>query len=216
MFRVGVKAVLNYDNWIREQFRNVTYATTSIRPQVDHCQGKHLAQRPAATLYRDRRSPDEVATMVSQLFLGVRLECAKCHHHPFERWSQKDFYQFAAHFAKVGRKGTGLSPPISGGEEVVFTSASGSVKHPLTGETMTPTPLFGEHLSEVDDPRVALADWMTSLDNDYFAEVQVNRVWGILMGRGLVEPVDDLRSTNPPTNPLLLEALADAFREFGI
>ena len=128
--------------------------------------------------------------MVSQLFLGVRLECAKCHHHPFERWSQDDFYQFAAYFAKVGRKGTGLSPPISGGEEIVFTSTKGEVTHPLTGETMTPTPLFGtaQAIGDDADPRETLADWMTSSDNDYFAKVQVNRVWAILMGRGLVEP----------------------------
>jgi len=212
-YRVGIKAVLNYDNWIREQFRNNVPYDVMVRELVT-AKGSTW-HNGAATLYRDRRSPDEVATMVSQLFLGVRLECAKCHHHPFERWSQKDFYQFAAHFAKVGRKGTGLSPPISGGEEVVYTSTSGNVKHPLTGESMTPTPLFGEHLSDVGDPREALADWMTSSENDYFAQVQVNRVWGILMRRGIVEPVDDLRSTNPPTNPELLDALATEFRKSG-
>ncbi|MDG2222367.1 MAG: DUF1549 and DUF1553 domain-containing protein [Rubripirellula sp.] len=212
-YRVGIKAVLNYDNWIREQFRaNVSY--DSMVRKLITAKGSTW-HNGAATLYRDRRSPDEVATMVSQLFLGVRLECAKCHHHPFERWSQQDFYQFAAHFAKVGRKGTGLSPPISGGEEIVFTSTSGTVSHPLTGEKMSPKPLFGKHVGESEDPRDDLAQWMTSDENDYFAQVQVNRVWGILMGRGIVEPVDDLRSTNPPTNPQLLAALAANFRESG-
>ncbi|MCP4885851.1 MAG: DUF1553 domain-containing protein [Planctomycetaceae bacterium] len=212
-YRVGIKAVLNYDNWIREQFRdNVSY-DVMVRKLIT-AKGSTW-HNGAATLYRDRRSPDEVATMVSQLFLGVRLECAKCHHHPFERWSQQDFYQFAAHFAKVGRKGTGLSPPISGGEEIVFTSTSGTVSHPLTGEKMSPKPLFGEHVGEADDPRYDLANWITSEENDYFAQVQVNRVWGILMGRGIVEPVDDLRSTNPPTNPKLLDALAAEFRDSG-
>ena len=76
--------------------------------------------------------------MVSQLFLGIRLECAKCHHHPFESWGQEQFYEFAAYFARVGRKGTGLSPPISGGEEIVFTAKSGTVKHPLTGKVLAP------------------------------------------------------------------------------
>ena len=235
-YRVGIKAVLNYDNWIREQFReNVSY-DQFVRRLVT-AKGSTW-QNGAATLYRDRRSPDEVATMVSQLFLGIRLECAKCHHHPFERWSQQDFYQFAAYFSKVTRKGTGLSPPISGGEEIVFTSSKGDVKHPLTGEVLDPVPLFevaqlAESKNNADevtmaaqqgavvgvaaeeDPRVALAEWMTSPGNDYFAQVQVNRIWSILMGRGFVEPVDDLRSTNPASNPELLDALANDFRESG-
>ena len=233
-YRVGIKAVLNYDNWIREQFReNVPYDRFVSR--LVTAKGSTW-QNGAATLYRDRRSPDEVATMVSQLFLGIRLECAKCHHHPFERWSQKDFYQFAAYFSKVTRKGTGLSPPISGGEEVVYTSSKGQVKHPLTGEVLEPVPLFEvaklaapatatavaltkpnseAGSAEQDDPRVALAKWMTAPGNEYFAQVQVNRIWAILMGRGFVEPVDDLRSTNPASNPELLGALADHFRDSG-
>ena len=211
-YRVGIKAVLNYDNWIRTQFReNVAY-DEFVRKLIT-AKGSTW-QNGAATLYRDRRSPDEIATLVSQLFLGVRLECAKCHHHPFERWSQQDFYQFAAYFSKVSRKGTGLSPPISGGEEIVFVSERGEVKHPISGEVMTPTPLYGDEVeNEFSDPRDALADWMTSDNNDFFANVQVNRIWAILMGRGIVEPVDDLRSTNPPTNPELLQALANHFRQ---
>ncbi len=225
-YRVGIKAVLNYDNWIRQQFRDNVPYDHFVR-QLVTAKGSTW-HNGAATLYRDRRTPDEIATMTSQLFLGIRLECAKCHHHPFERWSQQDFYQFAAFFAKVGRKGTGLSPPISGGEEIVYAATKGDVKHPLTGETMKPTPLFGAipevgETSEVSatsdgvesDPRQSLAEWMTSSDNDYFAKVQVNRVWAILMGRGLVEPVDDLRTTNPPTNPELLDALAEEFQASG-
>lgn len=223
-YRVGIKAVMNYDNWIRQQFRDEVPYDTFVR-QLVTAKGSTW-QNGAATLYRDRRSPDEVATMVSQLFLGIRLDCAKCHHHPFERWSQQDFYQFAAYFSKVGYKGTGLSPPISGGEEIVFTSSKGSVSHPLTGETMTPTPLFevaGADAADPNadnhgapiDPREALAQWMTSTDNDFFAKVHVNRTWGILMGRGLVEPVDDLRTTNPATNPTLLSALAEEFQASG-
>ncbi|NND96015.1 MAG: DUF1553 domain-containing protein [Pirellulaceae bacterium] len=213
-YRVGIKAVLNYDNWIRQQFRdNVPYDEFARR--IITAKGSTW-QNGAVTLYRDRRSPDEVATMVSQLFLGVRLECAKCHHHPFEQWSQHDFYSFAAFFGKVGRKGTGLSPPISGGEEIVFVSTKGDVKHPVTGEVLDPKPLFGSAaVTGDDDPRDALADWMTSPDNDFFAQVQVNRVWAQLMGRGLVDPVDDLRSTNPPSNPALLEALAEHFQQSG-
>jgi hypothetical protein len=171
----------------------------------------------AVTLFRDRRSPDEVTTMVSQLFLGVRLECAKCHHHPFEIWGQNDFYSLAAYFAHVDRKGQGVSPPISGGEEVFFTSNKGSVTHPTTGKEMSPRPLFGEarDVKPDEDPRLALAEWLTADDNTYFRQVAVNRVWAELLGRGLVEPVDDLRATNPPSNAELLKALADEFERQG-
>lgn len=213
-YRVGIKAVLNYDNWIRQQFReDVPYDEFARRLITAKGSTWHNG---ASTLFRDRRSPDEVATLVSQLFLGVRLECAKCHHHPFEKWSQHDFYSFAAYFGKVGRKGTGLSPPISGGEEIIYASTTGDVKHPVTGEVLAPSPLFGQaDAAEGSDPREALADWMTSPQNEYFAQVQVNRVWAQLMGRGIVDPVDDLRSTNPPSNPALLDALAADFQRSG-
>ncbi len=214
-YRVGIKAVLNYDNWIRQQFRdNVPY--DRFVKQLVTAKGSTW-RNGSVTLYRDRRSPDEMATLVSQLFLGIRLECAKCHHHPFEKWSQQDFYQFAAYFSRVDHKGTGLSPPISGGEETIFVAGKGQVKHPVSGEVLQPRPLFGT--ADIDDPssdpREALAGWIASPENDYFARVQVNRVWALLMGRGLVEPVDDLRSTNPATNPELLDALATHFEEVG-
>jgi len=211
-YRVGIKAVLNYDNWIRDSFRkNKPY--DQFAAELITAQGSTW-HNGAATLFRDRRSPDEITTLVTQIFLGIRLECAKCHHHPFEKWGQDDFYSFAAYFARVGRKGTGLSPPISGGEEIIMTAKSGSVTQPRTGQTMTPKPLFGSapEIKPDMDPREALAAWVTSPENDYFAQVMVNRVWADLMGRGLVEPVDDLRATNPPSNGPLLEALANDFR----
>ena len=213
-YRVGIKAVLNYDNWIREQFReNVPY--DDFVRQLVTAKGSTW-QNGAATMFRDRRSPDEITTIVSQLFLGIRLECAKCHHHPFESYSQENFYQFAAYFAKVGRKGTGLSPPISGGEEIVMSVDSGEVKHPISGESLAPEPLYeANHQVDESDPRETFANWLTSTENDYFAKVQVNRLWASLMGRGLVEPVDDLRSTNPATNPQLLDALAKDFQDSG-
>ena len=183
-YRVGIKATFNYDHWIREGFRKNKPYDQFVRELVT-AQGSTW-RNGAATLFRDRRSPDELATLFSQLFLGVRLDCAKCHHHPFERWSQDDFYSFAAFFARVGRKGTGLSPPISGGEEIVMVAKSGSVTHPLSGQTLAPRPLFGELPSPVEadeDLRVALAAWMTN-GNPLFAQVMANRVWADLMGRG--------------------------------
>ena len=141
--------------------------------------------------------------------------CARCHHHPFERWSQEDFYSLAAYFSRVGRKGTGLSPPISGGEEIILVAKSGSVRHPISNQELAPKPLFGKAtvIGETEDPRRVFAQWMTSAENDFFAEVIVNRVWADMMGRGLVEPVDDLRVTNPPSNGPLLKALARHFRQ---
>lgn len=211
-YRVGVKAVLNYDQWIRDAFRKNKPYDQFVRELVA-AQGSTW-RNGAATLYRDRREPDEIAPMISQLFLGVRLECAKCHHHPFEKWGQDDFYSFAAFFARIGHKGTGLSPPISGGEEIIHTAAKGEVRHPLTEQALPPRALFGS-LDDSDpsaDPRERLADWITSDKNPYFAQVIANRVWGEMMGRGIVDPVDDLRATNPPSNGPLLEALAAKFR----
>ncbi len=215
-YRVGIKAVLNLDGWIRDSFRrNIPY--DQFVREIVTASGSTFDQGPA-TIFRDRREPEEIAPLVSQLFLGIRLECAKCHHHPFESWDQSQFYEFSAFFARIGRKGTGLSPPISGSEEIIFAGKSGSVKHPLTGAVLAPRALFGSAPVPDDpdaDPREALASWMTSPENRYFSRVIVNRVWAEIMGRGIVDPVDDLRATNPPSNGPLLDALADDFRIHG-
>ncbi len=214
-YRVGIKPTMAFDAWIRDQFRrNVPY--DQFVRELLTAQGSTW-RNGAATLFRDRRTPDEITPVVSQLFLGIRLECAKCHHHPFEVWGQEDFYSLAAYFARVAHKGEGISPPISGGEEVVFVAPSGSVKHPITGEVLEPRPLFGEArpIAEGEDPRTVVADWIASKDNPYFAQTAANRVWADLMGRGLVDPVDDLRATNPPSNPELLKALGESFAADG-
>ena len=214
-YRVGIKTVMSYDRWIRERFHRRMPWNQFVHELLSAKGGTY--RNGAVTLFRDRRSPDEITTLVSQLFVGVRLECCKCHHHPFEKWGQDDFYSFAAYFGRIGRKGTGLSPPISGSEEFVFSGKSGSVAHPGTGQTMTPRPLWGEAVvtAETIDPREVLAEWITSPDNHLFAQVMANRIWADLMGRGLVEPVDDFRATNPATNQPLLEALGQHFRDTG-
>src|SRR5262249_32511840 len=212
-YRVGIKAVYNLDAWLRDSFRKNKPYDQFVR-EIVTAQGSTFRAGPV-TVFRDRREPAEITPMVSQLFLGIRLECAKCHHHPFEVWGQDDFYSLAAYFARIGRKGTAVSPPISGSEEIVSTAPSGEVKHPLTGKVLPPRPLFGK-TAPVDadrDPREVLADWIVSDDNPYFARVIVNRVWADLMGRGLVEPVDALRATHPPGNGPLPDALARHFRE---
>ncbi len=214
-YRVGIKATYSLDAWLRDAFRKNLPYDQFVR-QIVTAQGSTW-RNGAVTIFRDRREPEEITTMVSQLFLGVRLECAKCHQHPFEVYSQADFYGMAAYFARVGHKGTGLSPPISGGEEIVFAKAKGEVRHPLTNQVLLPKPLTGsaQEPPSGQDPRVNLADWMLSVDNPTFAKVAVNRIWSEVMGVGIVDPVDDLRATNPPSNAPLLSALASHFREVG-
>ena len=217
-YRVGIKAVWTLDAWLRKAFRDNMPYDEFARKLVT---AKGSTWRNGATvIYRDRPSTVEIGSSISQLFLGVRLECAKCHHHPFEVWSQDDFYGFAAFFARVGHHG-GLSPPISGGEELIYTARSGTLKHGRTNEPVAPKTLTGapidvddENASETD-PREVLADWMVDPENPYFAQVMANRVWSEIMGRGIVEPVDDIRATNPATNQPLLDSLADNLRDSG-
>lgn len=212
-YHVGIKATLAYDTWIRDSFRKNKPYDQFVRELIT---ARGSTFRDGNTvMFRDRRAPDELTTITSQLFLGIRLECAKCHHHPFEVYGQDEFFSFAAYFAKIGRKGTGISAPISGSEEFIFAGANGVVNHPLKNTPMTPRPLFGTapSLEGIDDPRDALADWMTSPENPYFSQAMANRVWADMMGRGFVDPVDDLRATNPPSNGPLLKALADDFRD---
>lgn len=214
-YRVGVKTTYSLDAWLRDAFRKNLPHDQFVR-QIVTAQGSTW-RNGAVTVFRDRREPEEITTMFSQLFLGVRLECAKCHQHPFEVYGQADFYGMAAHFARIGYKGTGLSPPISGSEEIVFARPTGEVRHPLTKQVLPPKPLFApaREIPADEDPRVALADWMTGPDNPTFAHVAVNRIWADLMGVGIVDPIDDMRATNPPSNKPLLDALAQHFREVG-
>lgn len=213
-YRVGIKAVWNLDAWLREAFRNNMPYDQFARELLT---AKGSTWRNGATvIFRDRPDTVEIGSSVSQLFLGIRLECAKCHQHPFEVYSQDDFYGFASIFSRVGHIG-GLSPPISGGEEIIFASASGELRHGRTGQPVPPKILKGELLQTTpeEDPREKLVDWMTHESNPYFAKVMANRVWAEIMGQGLVDPVDDIRATNPPTNGALLEFLAEDFRQHG-
>ena len=214
-YHVGIKAVMNHDAWLREQFRRNRPYDQFVR---DLLTAKGSTFEDGATVfYRNRREPDELTTMACQLFLGIRLDCAKCHHHPFEVYGQDDFYSMAAFFSRIGRKGVGISAPISGGEETILVASSGSVKHPITGKEMRPVALYGKapEVQPGADLREAFATWVTAPGNANFARVMANRVWADLMGRGVVEPVDDLRATNPPTNGPLLDHLAEVFRSGG-
>jgi hypothetical protein len=165
---------------------------------------------PAINWYWQNRDDQlhQVTADVAQVFLGVRLQCAKCHHHPYERWGQADYYGLAGFFTRLGRKSFGQPPPY-------FASATVTTgeKNPLTGKAPEPKYLDGPapKFSPEDDPRHALVDWMARPDNPFFAKALVNRLWGHFLGRGLYHEVDDLRDTNPPSNPELLHALARDF-----
>lgn len=214
--RVGVKSIFVLDEWLRASFRENKPFDQFAR-EILAAEGSNHQDGPAV-IYRDRREPQDRATMFSQLFLGTRLECARCHHHPNERWSQDDFYQFAAFFGPIKQKGAGLSPPISAGtESFYFETGAGAVKHPVSGEKMQPRPLDGppSHEGDKRDPRDDLVDWLVNPRNPFFARAAVNRVWAAFFGRGFVEPVDDFRASNPIVNEPLLLALAGDFASNG-
>ena len=168
---------------------------------------------PAANFYRVARTPEEAAEAAAQLFMGVRVQCAKCHNHPFENITQADYFGLAAFFAQVQFKGTqfGLD------DEIVFLQPGREVQNPLTRRPQPPI-AFGTpapRMTPDDDRRRAFADWLTAPTNRFFAPSVVNRVWFHLLGKGLVDPVDDFRDTNPPSSPALLKALADDFARTG-
>ena len=165
-------------------------------------------ENPAANYWRASRDPNDAVETTAQLFLGIRIQCAKCHNHPFERWSQDNYYGIAAAFARVGRK-----KGVDADDEIIFGATAGDVKQPRTGQTMKVHLLLK---GDVDVPadqdrREVFAKWLTEADNPFFAKASVNRIWGHLMGRGIVEPVDDFRDSNPPSNTPLLEELASQF-----
>ncbi len=199
-------------NWLRTVFRENWSYDRMVRELVT-AKGSVFSNGPA-NYFSVNNNPTEATEATVQLFLGVRMECAKCHHHPFEKYGQGDYYGFAAFFARVSNKGSEEFGAF-GGESVIIIRNAGEVSHPKTGKVLKPTPLEGEAAEHPLDRRIALADWMTSKDNGMFARSIVNRYMAYLMGRGLVDPVDDMRSTNPPTNPPLMDALAKHFAESG-
>jgi hypothetical protein len=193
--------------WIRRQLVENRPYDQFVR-EILTARGDTTAEGPAA-FYRSQDKPDVVSRAVSQVFLGTRIECAQCHHHPAERWGQDDYYALAGFFTGLGRK------KLPTGGEAILLQPGSDLKHPRTEKPVStralgaPAPDF----AAVPDRRVALADWMLAPDNAFFARTVVNRLWAHYFGRGLVEPVDDLRATNPATNEPLLAALAQHLRE---
>ena len=179
-------------------------------------------QQPAANFYRALRSPTERGEAVARLFLGHRLQCAQCHNHPFDRWTQNDYFAWAALFARVdyeivsNERRDKLDKNEFNGEQIVVWKGEGEVHHPDTGQLVSPRLLgLPESVAADSEPLSTLAAWLTSGDNRQFARAQANWIWAQFMGRGIVDPVDDFRATNPPTHPELLDQLADDLVEHG-
>ena len=205
----GVKA---YTSFIRESFAENKPFDQFVRELLT-AQGSTFHNETApANYFRVTGDATELTTSTTQIFLGVRTDCARCHNHPFDRWSQDDFYGFASFFARVQQYGGTADREI-----VIKADGESLMRQPRTGQLMPPKFLTAElPLADTKgDIRVALANWITAKDNPFFAKATVNRIWKQFFGRGIVQPVDDFRATNPPINAPLLNALADDFTANG-
>lgn len=204
-----ITANFAFHAWMRDNLLANTRYDQIVR-QILASTGTIVSNPPVAW-YKRVKEPTTQVEDVAQLFLGVRMNCAQCHHHPFERWTQGEYFQLAAFFSQIGRKPTSVA-----GEDLIFHKRGvAQTEHRKTGEMLKPAGL-GDAPMDIapdDDPRLALVDWMERKDNPFFAKALVNRYWKHFFKRGLIEPEDDLRDTNPPTNPELLDALAKHFLE---
>ena len=206
--KLKVAGVHKFRQWIYESIRNDKPLDEFARELLTA--NGSVFENPAANFWRASRDPQDATETTAQLFLGVRIQCAKCHNHPFERWTQENYYGIAAAFARVGRKNS-----VDAEEEVIFTQGGGEVTQPRTNKQMKVHLLLK---GDVDVPadqdrRVVFAQWLTAPENPFFAKSVVNRVWGQMFGRGIVDPIDDFRDSNPPSNARLLDELARKFVE---
>jgi WD40 repeat protein/mono/diheme cytochrome c family protein len=222
---LGTEGASAFRKWIREEVaKNTPY--NEFARKILTAEGSNR-ENPAASYFKILREPDATTENTTHLFLGVRFNCTKCHDHPFERWTQDQYYQTAAYFARVGLKGDPASAgknvggtAVEGAKplyEIVYEKPDGEVKHVRTGQVTAPRfpyPCKFE-APQSASRRQELAAWLTSSDNPYFAKSYVNRLWGYLMGMGIIEPIDDIRAGNPPSNPQLLDFLTEEFIKNG-
>lgn len=222
---LGAEGAQQFRGWIRER-------VASNQPYDQFCREILTASgsnktNPAASYYKILRDPDALVENTTHLFLAIRFNCNKCHDHPFERWTQDQYYETAAYFAQLGLKrdpanseGNIGGTAVEGAKplwEEIYDNTTGELKHDRTGQIAPPVVPFDRDIPLPPDSsrRQQLAAWITSSDNDYFARSYVNRMWGYLMGVGLIEPIDDIRAGNPASNPELLDYLTDEFINSG-
>ncbi len=200
-----------FHTWIREAMAADKPYDEFVRDIL--CAIGDERKSPPTVWYKEVKTPENFVDDVSQVFMGQRLACANCHHHPYEKWSQDDYWGVAAFFARVGTKAV-PTPGVANNQrdqrQAVFIRNSGSVQNKRSGQTAPLKPLDANEVTVDggDDPRRLFADWMTDAKNPYFARTAANRYWAHFFGRGIVDPLDDMRVTNPPSNPELLDALA--------
>jgi len=203
---LGEKGTYGFREWIRD--------SVAANKPYDKMVHELLTSRgssyddPAANYFRTTREPKPTMEKTTQVFLGVRMVCAQCHDHPFERWTQNQYYQMAAFFSAVG-----LRPGYEVGEEIIYDQRSGyDMKHPKDNHVVAPQLLVASTVPVAipsdQRRRDALADWLVSKDNPFFAKAIANRMWSYFFGHGIIDPVDDIRASNPPVNPALLDALS--------
>lgn len=206
--RVYPKATVLYFEWLRDQMLANVPFDRIVREILTASESNF--RNPAANYYQIEPDTLKLAENTAQIFMGMRIQCAQCHNHPFDRWTMNDYYSFAAFFAQIGRK-----PGDDPRETVIYDRTDGEVKHLVTGKAMRPKFLGGDEPEiKNESRREVLARWLTSPQNPYFARNLANIVWAHFMGRGIIEPVDDVRISNPPSNPELIDALAAKFVEY--
>ena len=215
------KPTAAFHAWIRDSLKNNKPYDQFVR-EIITVSGEHI-KNPPVVWFRELKDASALQEDAAQLFLGQRIQCARCHHHPLEKWSQDDYYAFQAFFTRVqvtqpvaAKKKNKKKPAVPAKPAVVsMKKGKAQATNPRTGKSVLPAGLGGQtlELTEKDDPRVKLADWMAEPNNPFFARALANRYWKHFFSRGLVEPEDDMRVTNPPSNPELLDALAQHFVE---
>jgi Protein of unknown function (DUF1549)/Protein of unknown function (DUF1553) len=206
--QVSYKATLLYYNWLQDNIARNVPMDQMVQELLGSTGGTF--KNPATNYYQNETDTLKVSENVAQVFMGMRIQCSQCHNHPFDRWTQDDYYGFAAFFSQVGRKGTDDPREI-----VVFNSGGGEVAHPVGGRVMKPKFLGGATPDVAGkDRRVVLAKWLASKDNPYFATNLANIVWDHFFGKGIIDSVDDVRVSNPASNPELLQELGKRFTEY--
>lgn len=207
---ISYKSALLYNNWLRERIASNTPLNELVIELVSSQGGTF--SNPATNFYQVERDSLKLSENVAQVFMGMRLQCAQCHNHPFDRWTMDDYYSWAAFFSQIGRK-----QGVDQREQIIYNRGSGDVKHIVGGRIMEPKFLGGD-VPDVKgkDRREVMGSWLASPENPYFARNIVNIVWSHFLGVGIIDPVDDVRVSNPASNPELLTALAEKFQgEYG-
>jgi hypothetical protein len=212
---LGRSNVKTFYDWIRASVASNVPWDRFVR-ELTTATGR-TDQVGAASYFLIHRNPIDIAENYTQAFLGLTLTCARCHNHPLEKWTQRDYYQFANLFARVTVKDDDRAFATKSDTALVYTADTGEILHPRLGVPLPPRPLDGVAMKAGarEDRRAYVAAWLTSPANTQFARTIVNRVWGSLLGRGLVHPIDDLRATNPASNEELFAALTADFVEHG-